>query len=291
MKIVRLKGGLGNQMFQYAFAKLLEQLTGEEIRVDYSAYQTLGNDMVRVPRLKKYNLSILEADASEIERICIWKHQGNPFSYRYKMGILMEEFFNRNYYREHTRTYVVPGKLVRYSYFDGYWQSYRYVDAVMDILKKEFTPNYGLSERTKNKKEEMESQNSVFIGVRKGDYSLEAAHWGSFGAGYYQKAMEYISGRVDTPVFYVFSNDVEWCKGNLDWGRFQVQFRETEQQTDDFEELVLMSACRHSIIINSTYHWWGARLNDSKEKIVVAPKEWFFDHKPIDIVPPNWIRI
>lgn len=289
MKIVKLKGGLGNQMFQYAYAKVLERMTGEEIRLDYSVFSDVENDAIRVPRLKRFNISVKEAKPDEIERICMFKHRGDSLSYKYKFWILLEEFFNRKYYREHTRAYISPECLAKYSYFDGYWQSYRYVDSVLDILKEEFTPNYELSEVTKNLQRIMQSQNSVFIGVRKGDYASETAHWGSFGTDYYQKAMRYISERSDSPVFYIFSNDIQWCKKNIDWGNFQIIYREPDQQINDFEELMLMVSCRHSIIINSTYHWWGAKLNNYQNKIVIAPKNWFFDNKPIDIVPPHWI--
>ncbi len=289
MKIVKLKGGLGNQMFQYAYAKLLERMTDEEIRLDYSVFCNVKNDSVRVPRLKRFNISVPEARRNEIEKICMFNHQGDALSNQYKLWILFEKFFNRRYYYEHTRAYIPPTSLAKYSYFDGYWQSYRYVDSVIDILKKEFTPNYELSEMTKNIQRVMESQNSVFIGVRKGDYTSESAHWGSFGTEYYQKAMRYISERLDAPVFYIFSNDIQWCKRNIDWGNFQIIYRETEQQTNDFEELMLMASCRHSIIVNSTYHWWGAKLNEYQDKIVIAPEKWFFDNKPIDIVPPHWI--
>lgn len=291
MKIIKLKGGLGNQMFQYAYAKLLENMTGEEIRLDYSAFQTIKNDAVRVPRLKKFDISIPEAQSGELKKICMFKHQGNSLSYKYKAWVLLDEFLNRKYYREHTRAYIPPESLVKYSYFDGYWQSWRYVDPVMDVLEREFTPNYELSEKTKAAQETMRSQNSVFVGVRKGDYAAEAAHWGSFGTEYYRKAMNYIGERAEHPVFYIFSNDIEWCKKNIDWGNFRIIYREPEQQTSDFEELMLMAACKHSIIINSTYHWWGARLSDKKDKIVVAPKKWFFDNKPIDIIPPGWVRM
>ena len=96
---------------------------------------------------------------------------------------------------------------------------------------------------------------------------------------------------VNNPVFYIFSNDIGWVKKNLDLDRYRVVYRENENIIDDFEELQLMASCKHSIIGNSTFHWWGAWLINNPDKIIVAPKRWFFDNKPIDIVPPTWIRI
>ena len=141
--------------------------------------------------------------------------------------------------------------------------------------------------------EQMQKENAVFIGVRKGDYAADKKsieHYGNFDSQYYLAAMKTIASKVENPKFYVFSNDVEWCKKNLDWGGYNIFYREPEQQTDDFEELMLMSSCKHAIIVNSTYNWWGAYLIKNPDKIVCCPKKWFFDDAPIDIVPDSWIK-
>ena len=103
--------------------------------------------------------------------------------------------------------------------------------------------------------------------------------------------MGYIKERIENPVFYVFSNDIEWCKNNIDWLDYNVKFRNKEDQVDDFEELIIMSSCKHAIVVNSTYNWWGAYLIENPNKIVCCPDRWFFDDKPIDIIPDNWVRI
>ena len=103
--------------------------------------------------------------------------------------------------------------------------------------------------------------------------------------------MAYMDARVENPVYYIFSNDIEWCKKNIVWGVRDVRFREKEMQTNDFEELILMSSCKHAIIVNSSFNWWGATLIRNIEKIVCCPEKWWFDDKPIDIIPENWVRI
>ena len=104
--------------------------------------------------------------------------------------------------------------------------------------------------------------------------------------------MKKISEKTENPIFYIFSNDINWCKQNLALDNsFKIVYREPEQQVDDFEELMLMSSCKHAIMVNSTYHWWGAYLIKNKNKVICCPKKWFFDDKPIDIIPNDWVVI
>lgn len=291
MKIVKLKGGLGNQMFQYAFAKMIEKATGEVVKIDYSAYADLKNDVVRVPRIKKFNLSLEDATQHDINKMCFLKHIGNSQSFTYKLGIYAEKTLNKKYFWEPDRSHREIDKLIDYNFFDGYWQSYKYVDEVFEHLKREFVPKDPISSQTQQAITDVTNENSVFVGVRRGDYGEEIGHYGSFSSDYYQKAMKYIDDRVENPVYYIFSNDIPWCKENLDFGNRNVIYREPSEQVDDFEELVLMSSCKHAIIVNSTYNWWGARLINNHQKIVCCPQKWFFDDKPISIIPENWKRI
>ncbi len=291
MKIVKLKGGLGNQMFQYSFGLLVEKRTRETVKLDYSAYYGLESDTVRVPRIEKFQIHLKKADDNDISSVCRFPHKGNSLSLGYKIGIYAEEKLNRKYFREPNRAYIDPSQLMEYEFFDGYWQSWRYVEEVKQEVLSEFKPNYLLNKKTRDTQIQMQTENPVFVGVRRGDYAAEKEHYGSFESGYYLQAMDYISQYVKNPVFYIFSNDIEWCKSNLNWGPYNVKFREQGLQTDDFEELMLMASCNHAIIVNSSYHWWGATLIQNPNKIICCPEKWWFDDKPIDIIPSEWIRI
>lgn len=291
MRIVKFKGGLGNQMFQYAYAKLVEKHTGDTVKLDYSAYENLDGDMVRKPRIMRFALTLPAAEKADIAKICKLRHKGNSLSFWYKVKVFLESKLNKHYAFEPNRAYIDPKKLENKLYFDGYWQSWRYVDEVREILKKDFVSTQPLSEKTQGFQKKMQGENAVFVGVRKGDYTAEIEHYGSFDSNYYQKAMAKIEQTVENPVYYVFSNDVQWCKDNMDWGGRTVIYREPEDQTDDFEELMLMASCKHAIIVNSTYHWWGATMIENSEKIICCPDTWFFDGAPIDIIPADWNRI
>lgn len=299
MKIVKIKGGLGNQLFQYAFARLIQAKTGEEVKIDMFSLIDRKKDSnqksvlfsVFVPRLFKMNLALSSAETCDIAEVCRFRHRGDPRTLIYKAGILFEYLLNPNYYFEKNRGYVDPSKIQKYSYFDGYWQSWRYVDEILPRIQNELQPKSPLHDSTLRMIDEVSGVNSVFMGVRKGDYSNSKRHFGVFTNDYYQKAMRYIAEHVENPVFYVFSNDISWVKNNIDFAGKTVIFREPEDVVDDFEDLFIMASCRHSIIINSTYHWWGARLNNRPDKIVVAPEKWFFDDSPINIIPPYWVRL
>ena len=291
MKIVKIKGGLGNQMFQYSFAILLKEMTNENVKIDMTAFENCIDDEIRKPRLLKYNISLPIASPEEIKKIRKFQIKNNPLKYIDKIKIVFECLLNHKYFLEANRKFRQPEKLLHYSYFDGYWQSWRYVDSIRNQLVKEFTPNYQLHTKTVCFQEKMKNENSVFIGVRRGDYELDKKHFGVFGESYYNTAIKIIMKAVTNPVFYIFSNDVNWCKNNLNFEECKVNYREKEDIIDDFEELQLMLSCKHAIIGNSTFHWWGAWLICNPQKIIVAPKNWFFDNKPIDIVPPNWIKL
>ena len=294
MKIVKLKGGLGNQMFQYAFAKNIEMLTGEEVKLDISAYEMRKNDNIRRPRIFDFKIAENIASKKQIEQICKLNHDYDLLSHQYKLSIQLENFINRDYFFRHDCSYIPIAQIYKYKYFDGYWQAWRYVDAIKDELQKEFIPKTNLSIKSSYLIETLKNQNSVFIGIRKGDYSSSwctRRKYGEFNIQYYIKSMKYISNFIANPIFYIFSNDIEWVKKNMAFDGFNICYRNKEDQISDFEEVLLMASCRHSIIVNSTFHWWGAWLNDYPKKIVIAPDKWFANGWKDEIIPPDWIKM
>lgn len=288
---MKLKGGFGNQLFQYAFAKLMERESGETVSLDVSQYSLVGDDKIRVPRLLDLRISLPVASEEDVRKLLLLQQKSHPSSVNYKANLIMESLINKRFYFEKDRRCREVSSLMKYSYFDGYWQSYKYCDPVKNIILPEIKTKHSLSDETLRIMETVSRENSVFLGVRKGDYEKEKEHYGQFDNGYYLRAMSYIAERLYDPVFYVFSNDVQWCKEHLKWDDFNVQYREQEQQVSDLEEFFIMQSCRNAIIINSTFHWWAAYLIDNPDKIVIHPSKWFFDNKPIDIYHPDWVTV
>lgn len=292
MKIIKYKGGLGNQMFQYAFAVMLKEKYKQQVKMDLSAYQHNSN-LAHMPRINKMKVSLERASSEECAEYCLYPQKDYASKWLYRSSILMEALFNKKYYYEFDCKFKNIDALLNYDYYDGYWQSWKYVHSVEAILRTAFTPLMPLTKKAEDDVKQIKKENAIFIGVRKGDYtSTFRAKWeyGSFDSIYYRNAMNYICDRLVNPIFYVFSNDIEWVKRHLDFSGFNIVYRENDEQTDDFEELVIMGHCKHAIIVNSTFHWWGAWLISNPEKIIIAPAEWFANKKEINIIPPEWVR-
>lgn len=294
MKVVKFKGGLGNQLFQYAFLRALKlKYNCKNVKGDFSYFSDLKNDSIRVPRIDSFNIKIEKANNIDLSQVNLFKHQGNPLCLVYKLLIYIETLLNKRYFFEKDRGYRNLEQLTNHEYFDGYWQSWRYIEGIEGTLRRELILKSNLSKKTSDILRKIKNENSVFVGIRRGDYLATAKarkHFGSFGIEYYQCAIDYIKERTESPIFYIFSNDIQWVKQNMIFN-CNVIFRDDEETTSDTEELTIMAACKHAIIVNSTFYWWGAWLINNPNKIVIAPRKWFADEKPIDIVPDSWVKM
>lgn len=300
MKIVKLKAGLGNQMFQYAFMRLLQVKYGfKEVLLDtsyfgykdYMKYVESGLDMLKV----SYHV----ASRDDLKKIHVPYNNFQPHHLMHRIVSASQAVINPKYYFEKNRAYVNIDSILKYSYFDGYWQSWKYLEPIRKILIEEFQPRNGLSELSKSYVERYGRLNSVFVGVRKGDYtesSKATSHYGAPSLKYYKRALKIINQSIQDPFFVVFSDDIEWVKANIDFKKIgiredQIEYRDQGKIFSDFEEIYVMASCKHAIISNSTFNFWGAWMIKNPMKIVIAPKDWFKDGKPIDIIPPLWKRI
>ncbi len=293
LKIVKIKGGAGNQLFQYSFAKWL-QATGANVKLDCFCSNGCSNKTC-IPIFDKLCVSLAEASQDDIDKVCVFPKRYPLLTFKYKLNTFFEKIFNKRYYFESKRAYVdLTDIQQKYTYFDGYWQSWKYPYFCKEVLIRELRLKNNLSDKSAQIIKRTKTENSVFIGVRKGDYvSSRSARnrYGSFSNEYYLNAMKYIAERLSNPIFYVFSDDIEWCKQHLDFGSFNVVYREKKDQTSDVEELFIMASCKNAIIVNSTFQWWGAFLQTNTDKIVICPYEWFSDGSKIDICPPEWIKL
>ena len=182
-----------------------------------------------------------------------------------------------------------------YNYFIGYWQNYNYIKNNAEKIKNIFS--FNLNKLDKNNKEllnNIENNNSVSIHIRRGDY-LNKNNFDKFAnicnEKYYLNAINYIEKNIENPKYFVFSDDIEYCKylfkeiNNI----FYVQ---NNKGKDSYWDMFLMSKCKHNIIANSSFSWWGAFLNSNNNKIVLAPNKWFnFDDISQNILPKEWIKI
>lgn len=275
MVVVSLFGGLGNQLFQYAFGKALED-AGNEVKFDRVYFHLCEN---RAYALDHWNTRI-EFAAPVGETV--------P-----EDTLLFHPGLIRKYDRDCT--------------FVGYWQCEEYFKHIAGKLKQDLTLKT-LSLKSKKVQDEIEACNSVFLHVRRTDnLSVRGmAFHGICSLDHQKRAIQYIADRVPDIRLFVFSDDIEWCKANLPFEATFVDhnttgvvadseyyLRKTEDGTEH-EDLWLMSQCKHGIIATSTFSWWGAWLNPNPDKIVIAPDKWFvgdINKNSHDIIPSNWVKM
>jgi len=297
MIIVKLTGGLGNQMFQYAAARRLADLRETVLKLDLTILQSIQSD--RTPRayeLKNLNISAAIATPQEIADIT-----GLETSWR--KSILRR--FNRMLDMKKARPRIIRERHFHFdpeilntpdnSYLEGYWQSERYFMDVSDLLQKEFTFKLPLSGANLTLAQEIEAVNSISLHVRRGDYVSNKVVINKHGVcslDYYRCCVANLIDKVADPHFYIFSDDPEWVRENISLP-FKVTFVRNNGIDKGYEDLRLMSLCRHNIIANSTLSWWGAWLNMNPGKIVFAPQNWFADTSidTSDLIPEKWIKL
>jgi hypothetical protein len=285
MIIVNIKGGLGNQMFQYALGRKLALQNNDELKLDIAQVSNTNvADTYRPFRLRAFNISATEAAGKDSER----------FRYPYgKVSWALEKF--RTKILRQFNTGFEPAILQKKGniYLDGYFQSPKYFDDIRDVLLQDFTLKAALGTDAATFADMMDG-NAVSLHVRRGDYVSNPKVqklYGSCSLAYYKAAIEEIKKEILTPVWFIFSDDIAWVKQNLPLPDSSV-FIEGKEITDA-EELLLMSHCAHNVIANSSFSWWGAWLNRNPEKTVIAPTPWF-DYDPdftSDILPTTWKQL
>ncbi|MFT5295392.1 MAG: hypothetical protein ACI9YH_001406 [Colwellia sp.] len=269
MLIVKVLGGLGNQMYQYALYRAL-LLKGFEVKLDLSAFNTYklhnGFELESVFSLP----SLICATQKEIEK---YSDQSNTIFSRIQRKLFG---LNKSHVKEELYSEVRLDKM-KHVYLDGYWQSDLYFAEIAEEIRSDFIFSNSLSERNIEISEKIKISNSVGIHIRRGDYITNQHAYNEYGRicdlAYYTEAIELIQLQINTPHFFVFSNDIEWVKHNVNFS-YPVDFISWNLAKESFVDMELMSLCKHNIIANSSFSWWGAWLNNNKDKVVLAPSRW-----------------
>jgi hypothetical protein len=286
MIISKITGGLGNQMFQYAIAKSIAQKRADKFKLDISFYPKQS--------LRKYELNyfnIEENIATNNEIIKLAGDENFWFKLRKKLGLNPTRA--KSYFLE-KETAVFDKKVFDYEkniYLDGYWQDEEYFRDIREELLKDFTLKNNISIEAKKYLKDIRNSQSVSVHVRRGDY-IQNTHTnsvhGTCDLDYYQKAIKCIHEKVKSPNFYIFSDDIIWCKENFDFLENKVFVDDTKSAFDDLE---LMRNCKHNIIANSTFSWWAAWLNTYEKKIVIGPKIWWNSRVDKNLALDRWVKI
>lgn len=287
MIIQRLYGGLGNQLFQYALGRQLAELTGAELVLDTTAFgRSRRQDTAREYELWRYPLKARLVDNKE-KCWCAWL--GSRMLRRFSFSLGTWRIVRERGYDFDPEVLRQNGNL----YLDGHWQSPHYFEAIGPKLREELTPAVPLGVQDSQVAGEILAGEAVSIHVRRGDYvtnTAAAAMHGLCSLDYYHTAALQIAERLVAPHFFVFSDDPEWTKANLVLPGQATYVTHNGAQTA-FQDLRLMSLCRHHIIANSSFSWWGAWLNPSPSKSVIVPKRWFLSQETPTLMPLDWVAI
>jgi len=294
MIIIKLTGGLGNQMFQYALYLKL-RFMGKEVKLDDLTEYEKTNP--RPNMLWCFDSAYEAASREEIDRLT---DGFMSISHRMKRKLLGRKSLE---YREADCNYDEQILKKDPAYLTGYFQSERYFKDIEDRVRQAFSFSHriwegldtGLIQKLQNYRKRIDSSLSVSLHIRRGDYLDSSEVYGGICTEeYYLGAVTYIKDRYPEALFFVFSNDTEWT---ADWIRRRYGGDESfviVEGTDEdkgYLDLFLMSRCRHHIIANSSFSWWGAWLNPNKEKTVIAPSKWLNTQECRDIYTEGMIKL
>lgn len=284
MIVARITGGLGNQMFQYAAGRALAQRHQTQLLLDIRDFETQSLREFALHRLS------IQAEVASEHHLRQW-----PTWSRKPAALLQRIGVSTNRYKQPSFAFdpgwhVLSDNLL----IEGYFQSEQYFSDIKSILKKEFLPLCKPTENNHDFESALTSAESVMIHIRRGDYIINSKAFKTHGLcsiSYYESAIKQIRTKLMQPQFFIFSDDLDWARKYLSLGN-EGNYIEGNTKAPEID-LYLMSRCKHFIIANSSFSWWGAWLGFYEKSICIAPRPWFdkvsFDER--DLIPADWQRL
>ena len=290
MITVRAKGGLGNQLFQYAVGYSLAKRLGQDMAIDNSFFpqQTL-----RGYKLDKLNLDKTYINAQQSMKIEILKNKYlNKVLRQVNKSVI--HLGGDSIYLLECRSDLVkafPQIEAKNIYLDGYYQSEKYFREYRTDLIKQFTPNYPSEAEYELVLAEIQGYKAVAVHVRRGDF-LSAQNDPNpnhylLGEQYYHNALKYVTEHLENPVFFWFSDDIDWVKKNFG-EKENFRFVSLHTKHADIDEMMLMKNCNHIIAANSTFSWWASWLNEHEDSMHICPAKRYGN---LYMIPDEWIKI
>lgn len=292
---IKLQGGLGNQLFQYATGRALSIATGANLVLDlYHLCSTQAFSRLETPRAYALHPYLVRAELLQPADNLL--HAILPSRVK---RFLWSDIHYRKYNCSFGEDFVVPNIKARLSeqlpvLLDGFFQNEQYFSPIRQVLLEELQLQEALPLAYREWVAQATATNSVAVHIRRGDYvhnPSAAAFHGVLTETYYREAFNLISQKLDNPSYFFFSDDIDWVAGKF--GDIPGSIFVKSSASTPHLDLELMRLCRHQVIANSSFSWWGAWLNQYDDKIVIGPKNWFTD--PAEnakiVLPGTWLRI
>lgn len=292
MVITHILGGIGNQMFQYAAARALSLSKGQQLYLDVQDFE--GYSLHSGFQLNTvFGLDAKLAGPELIRKTLGFRNQ--KFIKKLIKRPLFKHLRGCHFIMEpHAHYWPQIEDAPDDCYLYGYWQSEKYFEGFEKRIREDFRFQGALDSKNAALKNDIDKKTAVSVHVRRGDYvsdSTTSQIMHVCGIRYYEDAIRTIAMQVDSPHFYIFSDDMQWVRENLSLP-YSVTYVDQNLGKNSYIDMRLMSACKHNIIANSSFSWWGAWLNPNPTKIVIAPSRWFINsNNDSDVVPSTWVRI
>jgi hypothetical protein len=285
--------GLGNQLFQYAAGLYFADKYKGQLRIIQEPVMgTLSHGRYRRPfLLSHFQITAPTHMLNRFDRLMLAQssRQLRVSAPVKSLGRIAVRHENKEQRYRFIEDLELPSG-VRTLYISGFWQAYQYAEFVASQLREEFRLKEPAKSNNQRLLEQIDAAPvSVSLHVRRGDYASAAENYIALPLDYYFRAIEFIRRRFEDPVFFIFSDDIEFARQNLPSGMRRV-FVEGNDDFSSHEDQRLMAACQHHIIANSSFSWWGAWLSPSPDKVVVAPRHWHLSPESAfpDMFPPTW---
>jgi len=293
MIIIKLEGGLGNQMFQYALANIVAKKNETTILIDNTFFSQTQKKEGFTPRnfeLSIFNNTYINASSSDI---ATFYKPSILEKFKSKLGFNSFKVYYEKQFGFDNNLQSINSPV----YLSGYFQSYKYFIGHESFIRKLFAfPFEKLDAVNRKMLLKINNSNSISVHIRRGDYvsdKITQNYHGNCSLSYYEEAISNIASKIDDITFFFFSDDLEWVKKQFKDLSYPKFFIDHNQNNDNWKDMFLMSSCNHNIIANSSFSWWAAWLNANIDKKVIAPKKWFSDAEKNanDLIPVEWIRL
>ncbi len=290
MIVIKVQGGLGNQLLQYSIGYVLAKQFGKDVAYDLSFFEQDTKYTKRPFLLDKFNLSIQAATQEEI------------YKARYPLGVLskahklvariLNKYIFKKYNIGYNKNFLISASQQKNAYFEGFWQSYLYYQKMIPELSKVISLKDETSLKDFKEKHSFDSKVSVSVHIRRGDFLNKNAGTKVVEKDYYERAVPLFEQKVKNPTYYIFSDDIAWVEKEMGHLFTDVVYV-SALNLPDYVEFALLKECHHAILSNSTFCWLATLLTNHKDKVVIYPTDWknAYLNKDSNICPPEWMGL